>query len=120
MYRSAFQFDPKDFYTGINAASKSAFLGDMDEARRLADAVLPLVKSTDDGRDFWAGCTLGEVYLLQGDLSAATTQYQRVIDKHASRIGDLSGTRDQAWRICSALSLSVSETQQLLAPFDLL
>lgn len=120
LYRTAFQVDPKDFYTGINAASKSAFLGDMDEARRLADAVLPLVKSADDGRDFWAGCTLGEVYLLRGELSAATGQYQRVIDKHAGRTGDLSGTRDQARRICSALSLSVSESQQLLAPFDLL
>jgi tetratricopeptide (TPR) repeat protein len=44
LYRTAFKGDPKDYYTGINAASKSLFLGEPDEAARLAGEVLPLVE----------------------------------------------------------------------------
>jgi len=106
--------------TGINAAAKSLFLGESQEAERLAAEVLPLVKAASDGNDFYAGCTLGEVYLLQRDLKSAAVQYQKVIDKHSSRTGDLAGTRQQATRICSALQLSKEETKEVLAPFELL
>jgi len=81
---------------------------------------VPLVKAASDGKDFWAGCTLGEVYLLQRDLKSAAAQYQKVIDKHSSKTGDLAGTRQQAARICSALRLSEEETKKVLAPFELL
>jgi hypothetical protein len=116
LYRTAFQADPKDYYTGINAATKSLFLEEPEEAPRLAAEVFPLVKAACDCNDFWAGCTLGEVYLLQRDLNSATAQYQKVIDKHAGRTGDLAGTRQQAVRICNALKLSEEETKKLLAP----
>jgi tetratricopeptide (TPR) repeat protein len=119
LYRTAFQGDRQNYYTGINAAAKSLFLGELQEADRLAAEVLPLVKTTD-GDDFYAGCTLGEVYLLQRDFDSAVAQYQKVIDKHSSRIGDLAGTRQQAMRICSALKLSEEETKKVLLPFELL
>jgi tetratricopeptide (TPR) repeat protein len=90
-YRTAFQADPSNYYTGINAASKSLFLGQPEEAARLASEVLPLVASAMNGEDFWAGCTLGEVYLLQKKVDAAAAQYQKVIDKHPARLGDLKG-----------------------------
>jgi len=120
LYRTAFQGDPKNYYTGINAAAKSLFLGESPEAERLATEVLSLVKSASDGNDFWAGCTLGEAYLLQRDFNSAATQYQKVIDKHPSKTGDLAGTRQQAARICSALKLAEEETKEVLAPFELL
>jgi tetratricopeptide (TPR) repeat protein len=120
LYRTAFQTDPTDYYTGINAASKSLFLGEADEAARLAREVLPLVSSASDAEDFWAACTLGEVYLLQRNLDQATEQYQKVIDKHPTAIGDLKGTAQQAQRICAALGLSSAETEKVLAPFALL
>ena len=120
LYRTAFQGDPGDYYTGINAASKSLFLGESDEAARLATLVMPLVEAASDGEDFWAGCTLGEVYLLQNNLDAAAAQYQKVIDKHPAQIGDLAGTRQQAKRICTALELSDENIQKVLAPFELL
>ena len=120
LYRTAFQGDPGDYYTGINAASKSLFLGESDEAARLATLVMPLVEAASDGDDFWAGCTLGEVYLLQNNLDAATAQYQKVIDKHSSQTGNLAGTRKQAMRICTALELPDQNTQRVLAPFELL
>ena len=120
MYRTAFQGDPKDYYTGINAAAKSLFLGESQEAERLAANLLPLVQAASDGNDFWAGCTLGEVYLLQRNLNSAAAQYQKVIDKHPVKTGDLGGTRQQAKRICSALKLSGEETKKVLSPFELL
>jgi tetratricopeptide (TPR) repeat protein len=120
LYRTAFQADPKSYYTGINAAAKSLFLGEFQEAERLAAEVLPLVETANDGNDFYAACTLGEVFLLQRDVNAAAAQYQKVVDKHSGRTGDLAGTQQQAMRICSALSLSKEETEKVLAPFVLL
>jgi tetratricopeptide (TPR) repeat protein len=120
LYRTAFQSDPKNYYTGVNAASKSLFLGEAADATRLASQVLPLVASATDAEDFWAACTLGEVYLLQRNLDAAAAQYQRVVDKHPSAKGDLKGTGEQAQRICAALGLSPEELEKVLAPFALL
>jgi len=82
--------------------------------------VLPLVKNASNGEDFWAGCTLGEVYLLQRDIDSAAAKYQRVIDRHPAKVGDLAGTRQQAKRICAAHKLSEEDTKKVLAPFELL
>jgi tetratricopeptide (TPR) repeat protein len=120
LYRTAFQGDPKNYYTGINAASKSLFLGEPAEAVRLAGEVLPLVEKATDGRDFWAACTLGEVFLLQGKIAEAAAQYQRVVDNNPSAAGDLKGTGEQAERICEALKLSPEDTAKVMAPFKLL
>jgi tetratricopeptide (TPR) repeat protein len=120
LYRTAFQADPKDYYTGINAASKSLFLGESAEAQRLANEVFPLVADASDGEDFWAACTLGEIYLLQRKIDAAATQYQKVIDTHPNAVGDLKGTGEQAQRIGTALGLEPAEMAKVLAPFALL
>lgn len=120
LYRTAFQADPTSHYTGINAASKSLFLGEVEEAMRLADLVLPLVATANDGKDFWAACTLGEAHLLKRALESAKAQYQKVIDLHGGRTGDLAGTRDQARRICEAYQLSAEETTKVLSPFELI
>ena len=93
LYRTAFQGGPKDYYTGINPASKSLFLGEPAEAARLASLVLPLVATAIDGKDLWPGSTLGEVYLLQGKVNEAAAQYQ---SRHRSlgapqRLGDAVG-----------------------------
>ncbi len=120
LYRTAFQADPTDYYTGINAASKSLFLSEADEASRLAAEVLPLVETAVDGEDFYAGCTLGEVHLLQKNVGSAAALYQKVVDKHFERAGDLRGTRQQAARICAAHELSVEETEKVLTPFALI
>jgi hypothetical protein len=114
------QHTAKDYYTGINAASKSLFLGEPAEAARLAGEVLPLVEKAADGKDLWAACTLGEVYLLQRKINEAAAQYQKVIDNHPNAAGDLKSTREQAERICAALALSAEDTAKIMAPFKLL
>jgi tetratricopeptide (TPR) repeat protein len=120
LYRTAFQGDPTNYYTGINAASKSLFLGEASESARLAGLVLPLVESARDGKDLWAGCTLAELHLLRRDLDAASIQYQQVIDTHPTKVGDLGSTREQAQRICEKLGLTEEETRRVMAPFQLL
>jgi tetratricopeptide (TPR) repeat protein len=120
LYRTAFQADPKSYYSGVNAASKSLFLGECDEACQIARQVLPLVEYARDGRDFWAACTLAEVYLLQRNIQAAAEQYQKVIDNHAERVGDLHGTAAQARRICTALAVAQDQVIKVLAAFELL
>lgn len=120
LYRTAFQADPKDYYTGINAAAKSLFLDEPQEAERLATEVKTLVQHASDGNDFWAGCALGEVYLLQRDPDSAASQYQKVIDKHSSKTGDLAVTQQEAIRICTRLRLLEEETKKVSAPFELL
>ena len=120
LYRTAFQGEPTSYYAGINAASKSLFLGEPAEAARLADLVLPLVAYATDGEDLWAGCTLGEVYLLKKNVDAAAAQYQKVIDKHPNNSGDLRETASQAKRICDALGLSSELKAKVMVPFTLL
>ena len=120
LYTTAFRSDPTDYYTGINAASKSLFLGEADTAAGIAAEVKPLVEHAVDGDDLWAGSTLAEVMLLGGDMAGAAEQYQRVIDKHFVRRGDLASTREQAVRICTALGCSTDDTARVLAPFELL
>jgi tetratricopeptide (TPR) repeat protein len=120
LYRKAFQADPTSYYTGINAAAKSLFLGEPDEAARLAGEVFPLVKDMTEGRDLWGGCTLGEVYLLQGNVDEAAKQYQKMIDTYPTCVGDLLSTGSQAKRICEALKMADEQAATVLAPFTLL
>lgn len=120
LYRTAFQIHPKDYYTGINAAAKSAFLGEPEETKRLVDLVIPLVKGASDGSDFWAGCTLAEAYLLQQSITLAAAQYRRMIDACPGRGGDFKSTCRQAKRICQALKLSETQTKEALTPFEVL
>ena len=120
LYRTAFLGDPTAYYPGINAATKSLFLGEVEEAISIADKVLRLVEKASDGGDFWAGLTLGEVYLLQRKCDAAAEQYQRIIDNHPAKVGDLDSTQQQAKKICAAHQLSEEDTKKVLAPFELL
>jgi hypothetical protein len=82
--------------------------------------VLPLVKNATDGGNLWASCTLGGVYFPQRDIDSAAAKYQSVIDRHPAKVGGLTGTRQQAKRICAAHKLSEEDTKKVLAPFELL
>jgi hypothetical protein len=82
--------------------------------------VLPLVKNATDGGNLWASCTLGGVYLPQRDIDSAAAKYQSVIDRHPAKVGGLTGTRQQAKRICAAHKLSEEDTKKVLTLFELL
>jgi tetratricopeptide (TPR) repeat protein len=120
LYRTAFQADPTSYYAGLNAATKSLFLGVSEEAARLVDKVLPLVEKATDGKDLWSACSLAELYLLKRDTDRAATVYQNVVDCHSTRVGDLSSTREQAASIAACLNLDAVEREKVMAPFQLL
>ena len=120
LYETAFQGDPTSYYNGINAASKSLFLGEADVAREIADRVYPLVKQAADGQDIWAAATLAEVFLLRKEVAEAAKQYKKTIVTHPTRKGDLGSTRDQAARICKSHGLSEDDTKLAMAPFSML
>ena len=71
LYRQAFEAFPTDYYTGINAASKSLLAGEKETAAQLAKRVQGLVGDKAIPGDYWKTATVAEVQLLQGNFDAA-------------------------------------------------
>jgi tetratricopeptide (TPR) repeat protein len=67
LYAEAFERASDDYYTGINAASKSVLLGTPDDlaaASGYARRVQGIVGTEKKDGDYWMTATVGEVYLL--------------------------------------------------------
>ena len=120
LYQTAFEGDPKDYYTGLNAAAKSVLLGELDVAEKLAGQVLPLVRDVDAEKNFWGACSLAELHLMRRDYSSAARVYQKVVDCHPTKVGDLKSTRDQAEQLCTALEATDADKQTVLSAFMLI
>ena len=68
LYAEAFERAPDDYYTGINAAAKSVFLGtenDLNKASDYAARVQTIVGTEPRPSDYWMTATVGEVFLIQ-------------------------------------------------------
>lgn len=61
VYAEAFKSTPNDFYTGINAASNSVLLGEIEAAPQYAETVEKLVGTVAKTGDYWATATVAEV-----------------------------------------------------------
>jgi uncharacterized protein HemY len=108
LYREAFVLDPKDYYTGINAASKSLFLGEGATAQEIAAEVEAVLKEREN-RGYWDLATLGELRLLQRDYTKAKEYYQAAILTAPGERGNHASTRDQAIEIMKALDTAHAE-----------
>ena len=75
LYALAFLAAQDDYYTGINAAAKSALLGEVDTAAEQAAQVATLVGTDCVPDDYWMSATVAEVQLLQGNWAAAAMRY---------------------------------------------
>ena len=66
LYAEAFDASPADYYTGINAASKSVFLGDLPTAEQYLKQVREVVEPQINARtsDYWLLFTAAEIQLL--------------------------------------------------------
>lgn len=113
LYQEAFEITPKDAYVGINAASKSALLGDLGLARELAGRVGPLVSDFADGSDFYKACSLAEALLLLGRYEESAAIYKKARGKHPQKVGHLQGTRAQVEALIVAIGVSDSAAAQL-------
>ena len=64
LYRQAFEAFPTDYYTGINAASKSLLAGEKETAAQLAARLQKIVGDKPVANDYWMTATAAELQLL--------------------------------------------------------
>jgi class 3 adenylate cyclase len=98
-------------YSGINAASTALWLGRREAASELAREVrerclVDLERSGEQkGDTYWVLATMGEAYLLTGELESARQWYARAFAVAKGRFGDLHSTRRQARLVLGSLGL---------------
>lgn len=125
LYEEGFLKVPTDTYTGINAASKSALLGDLDKAKMLADRVLIRLKEMENDRgsgpspDYWERVTEPEAHLIKGNWEQALELYHAARIAHQNESGSIQSTSTQLARLLSVLDVPDDIRQQLVAEFDL-
>ena len=89
-----------DYWTGINAATLALLLGRQSEAHDLAKRVLSLCEQEREKPGFresyWLCATIGEAWLVLGDISAAEHWYSRAMNLGKGRFGDFTSTRRNA------------------------
>ncbi len=102
-------------YLGINAASTALWLGEKEEANRLAaevrqtlDALREALRTSEGGPrtlTYWDQATLAEACLLLGDLERSRTLYAEAFARFKEKVADIEVTRKQGRRILDKLGL---------------
>lgn len=99
-YKQAYQ-NSGSYYPGINAATMSLLMGNLEEAKAIAREVyqkcqqeLPPGKLTNN--DYWLLATLGEAALILGDMNRAEDWYGQAIEVAEGQFGQISSTRRNA------------------------
>ncbi|HCY86552.1 MAG TPA: hypothetical protein DHV36_15570, partial [Desulfobacteraceae bacterium] len=102
-----------DPYPGINAATMSLVVGQAKSAIRIAQEVIQACSAGDN--DYWTLATLGEGYLIMGDVSRAADYYKKAVAKAGNRYGDINSSFRQLNLL--AAYLEVPETvKKILTP----
>ena len=97
----AFNAPPgKDFYTGVNAASKSLLLGEHETSAQLAERVEKIVGTEPIANDYWKTATVAEVQLLRANYDKAAQLYQAAVVVAPDDIGSHESTCAQARFFC--------------------
>ena len=102
-----------DQYPGINAAAMSAVLGDKATALKISNEIIR--KLTDYAESYWDVATLGEAYLLTGNVAQAESYYHKAVSVAGERIGDINSTYHQLLFLNGYLDIPESVID-LLAP----
>ena len=118
LYRQAFEAAPRDYYTGINAATKSLLLDERETASQLAKRVESIVGTTSDPKDYWKTATIAEAQLLQGNFEKAADLYLEAILVAPEDHGSHQSTRGQASLILDKLQTTPDVRQKILAAFE--
>jgi tetratricopeptide (TPR) repeat protein len=117
LYLEAFRAAPDDSYAGINAASKSALLGDLTAASQYAKEVEALVGSIPTLGDYWRTATSAEVKLLQRDFAAAGLLYRAAVSQGPLAVGSHESTFQQAAQLLEHLNASEQDKSSVLSAF---
>ncbi|HTX93354.1 MAG TPA: TRAFs-binding domain-containing protein [Mycobacterium sp.] len=117
LYRQAFEAFPADYYTGINAASKSLLAGEKETAAQIAERVQKVVGDKPVVDDYWRTATIAEAQLLQGNVEAAAKTYRAAVLAAPLDSGSHDSTRAQAALLLSALGASDEQKALVMAAF---
>ena len=117
LYRQAFEAFPADYYTGINAASKSLLAGEKETAAQIAERVQEVVGETPVVDDYWRTATIAEAMLLQGNVEAAAKIYRAAVLAAPLDSGSHDSTRAQAALLLSALGATDEQKSLVMAAF---
>src|SRR5262249_21297677 len=112
LYRQAFEAFPTDYYTGINAASKSLLAGEKETAAQLAARVQDVVGEKPVANDYSKTATAAEVQLLQAKYPEAAALYRAAVVTAPGDIASHESSRAQAKLLLQALG--ASDEQQAL------
>lgn len=122
LYAEAFEKAPDDYYTGINAAAKSVFIGtdaDLERAAGYAQRVQTLVGEKEIPGDYWKTATVAELFLIQKNYRAAGDMYRKAIAMARSEKGSHGTSYKQAQRLLDKLRPSEAERSAVLDAFAL-
>ena len=117
LYRQAFEAFPSDYYTGINAASKSLLAGERETAAQLAKRVQELVGDKPVPGDYWKTATVAEVQLLQGNFDAAARLYEAAVLAAPLEHGSHESSLGQARLLLTALGATDEQKAKIAAAF---
>jgi MinD-like ATPase involved in chromosome partitioning or flagellar assembly len=112
-YAEAFAKAPDDYYTGINAASKSIILGDIEKGKLFAEKVQEQIGDKPISGDYWLTATIAEALLIQGKYKEAAEIYQRAIDIAPSEIQFHQSTARQAKMLLKNMEANERETKTI-------
>jgi hypothetical protein len=117
LYRQAFEAFPADYYTGVNAASKSLLAGERETAAQLARRVQDLVGDEPVPDDYWKTATVAEVQLLQGNYDAAARLYEAAVLAAPLERGSHESSHGQARLLLAALGATDEQKAKIAAAF---
>lgn len=117
LYRQAFEAFPTDYYTGINAASKSLLAGEKETAAQLAARVQKVVGDKPVANDYWMTATAAELQLLQGKYPEAAALYRAAVVIAPDDKGSHESSHGQAKLLLQALGASDEQRAQIDAAF---
>jgi hypothetical protein len=120
LYAEAFERATDDYYTGINAASKSVLLGtgdDVAKASAYATRVQEIVGTEPHPGDYWMTATVGEVFLLMRNYKEAARLYKAAVSMARAEKASHESTWKQACRLMAKLKPSDEERAPIRAVF---
>lgn len=120
LYAEAFEKAPDDYYTGINAAAKSVFIGteqDLEKAAEFAKKVEQLTGNEAVASDYWKTATIAEVLLIQKKYEEAGKMYEKAVNMAISEIGSHESTYKQAKKLMEKLMPSNAERESIERAF---
>ena len=121
LYLAAFWRLPSDYYPGINAASKSVFLGETKTAAKIAAKVQAVVtgRLAEGSPDDWLLATDAELQLIAGKYQDAACRYHEALMKvPREQLGSQLSTWLQAKRLMRAMHTGHSDRNQLWRAFQ--